>query len=104
VLCATILFFVDDAAEVISAFTYDGNFLTQYPLAIYGRTAVRVLVCVVPLAFVNWLPALHVLDRTDPFGLPTVLRFASPAVAVVSAVVAGLAWRAGVRHYRSTGS
>lgn len=58
----------------------------------------------VPLAFVNWVPALYVLGREAPAGLPWWAAFASPLVAVVCTGLAGLAWRAGLRSYRSTGS
>jgi ABC-2 type transport system permease protein len=61
-------------------------------------------VYVVPLAFVSWLPALYVLGRPAPAGVPEWAVFVSPLVAAVSCGVAGLAWRAGIRSYRSTGS
>ena len=49
----------------------------------------------IPLAFVNWYPALYVLDKPDPFGFPEWLQFASPVVAAVmmSVAAAGLAHR-----------
>lgn len=62
------------------------------------------LTFVVPVAFVNWQPMLYVFDVPDPLGLPVALRFAAPAVATLTAVGAALAWRGGVRRYRSTGS
>lgn len=104
VLGTTIQFAMGDAAEFMNSFTYGGKTLNQYPLAIYGRNAVRLLTYLVPLSFVNWLPALYVLDRPDPLGLPGVLRFAAPVVAALLVVLAAAAWRAGIRHYRSTGS
>lgn len=104
VLGATFQFLATDAAEAVNAFTYGGNFLTQYPMSIYGRDLLRGLVFVVPLAFVNWQPSLYVLSRPDPLGLPVATQFASPLVAVSLALVAGAAWRAGIRRYRSTGS
>ncbi|WP_267596044.1 ABC transporter permease [Carbonactinospora thermoautotrophica] len=104
VLGAAFQVVVADTREVVNAFTYGGNFLTQYPLAIYGRELVHAVTWVVPLAFVNWQPALYLLDRPDPLGLPTVVRFASPAAALLLALVAAAAWRAALRHYRSTGS
>ncbi|GAA3068237.1 ABC transporter permease [Streptosporangium carneum] len=97
-------FLLTDAPEVANAFTYGGNTLTQYPLSVYGGELVRGVTFVVPLAFVNWQPALFVLDRQDPFGLPYWLRFAAPVAALALAAVAMLAWRAGIRRYRSTGS
>jgi len=93
-----------DATEVMNAFTYGGNTLTQFPLSIYPAEVVRSVTFIVPLAFVNWYPALYLLDVEDPFGLPSALQYASPVAAVLAAAAAAVAWRAGVRRYRSTGS
>ncbi|WP_439900803.1 ABC transporter permease [Streptomyces somaliensis] len=101
---AAFQFWAQDAAEVANSFTYGGNTLLQYPPSIFAGELVRGVVYVVPLAFVNWVPALYVLGREAPAGLPPWAAFASPAVAAVCAVLAGLAWRAGIRSYRSTGS
>ncbi|QYC42543.1 hypothetical protein Nocox_24700 [Nonomuraea coxensis DSM 45129] len=97
-------FALTDAPEVVNAFTYGGHQLVQYPLAIYGRDLVRGVTYVLPLAFVNWQPGLYVLGRADPFGTPEFMRFLGPVAAPVLALLAALAWRQGVRHYRSTGS
>ena len=93
-----------DANEVANAFTYGGNTITQYPMTVYPREVVTGLTLLIPLAFVNWYPALYVLDRPDPFGYPDWLRFASPVAAIVLMSIALLVWRTGVRHYASTGS
>jgi ABC-2 type transport system permease protein len=104
VLFGCVQFWTVDASEVANAFTYGGNTLTQYPLTIYPREVVAGLSYLVPLAFVNWYPALYVLDRTDPYGFPEWLRYASPLAAAVLVAVTAVVWRAGVRHYESTGS
>jgi len=104
VLGGAFQFVTSEGSEVANAFTYGGNTLTQYPLTIYPAQAVKLLTFLVPVAFVNWYPALYVLDRPDPFGLPTALQFASPVAALVLCTLAALGWRAGVRRYRSTGS
>lgn len=101
---ASTLFWMQDAAEVTNAFTYGGNTLLGYPPTIFAQDLVRGVVYVVPLAFVNWLPALYILGRPAPAGVPEWAAFVSPLVAAVCCGVAGLAWRAGVRSYRSTGS
>lgn len=90
--------------EVLNTFTYGGNAFTAYPLNIYGGWLRRILAYVVPLGFVNYFPALYILGREDPLGSPEVLRFLSPAVAVLIALVARFAWGMGVRRYRSTGN
>jgi ABC-2 type transport system permease protein len=103
-LAGAVQFVLTDAPEVTSAFTYGSGQLTQYPFAIYGRELVRGVTYGLPLAFVNWQPALYVLDRDDPFGTPGFMRFLGPVAALVLALLAGFAWRLGIRHYRSTGS
>ncbi|MFI7641197.1 ABC transporter permease [Nonomuraea sp. NPDC049400] len=97
-------FVLTDAPEVTNSLTYGSHQLNQYPLSIYGRDLARAVTYVLPLAFVNWQPGLYVLGRADPFGTPEFMRFAGPAAALVLALLAGLAWRQGIRHYRSTGS
>ncbi|GHJ22169.1 transporter [Streptomyces albus] len=97
-------FWAQDAAEVQNAFTYGGTTVLQYPPTVFGKELVRGVTFVVPLAFVNWLPALRMLGRDDPLGLPGWADLAAPAVALVCCLVAGLVWRAGLRAYRSTGN
>ncbi|MFI2432468.1 ABC transporter permease [Streptomyces sp. NPDC018693] len=101
---AAFQFVTQDAAEVQSAFTYGGQTLLQYPPTVFGKDLVRGVTFLLPLAFVNWVPAAYVLGRPYPLGLPEQMAFASPLVAVVCCALAGLAWRAGLRSYRSTGS
>jgi ABC-2 type transport system permease protein len=97
-------FWTTEGGEFTNAFTYGGNFLTQYPINIYSEWARRFLAYVVPMAFVSYFPALYVLGKPDPLGLPSFLRFVSPIIALAACVVAGSAWRFAVRHYRTTGS
>ncbi|MEU9004736.1 ABC transporter permease [Streptomyces sp. NPDC048551] len=101
---AAFQFLAGDAAEVQNSFTYGGCTMLQYPPTVFGKDLLRGVVFVVPLAFVNWLPALYVLGRPDPLGLPGWTAFVSPLVALALFLPASLAWRAGVRSYRSTGS
>ncbi|MFF0448184.1 ABC transporter permease [Streptomyces sp. NPDC004609] len=101
---AAFQFWAQDAAEVQSSFTYGGSTLLQYPPTVFARDLVRGVTFVVPLAFVNWLPALYVLDRPYPLDVPQWLAFLPPLVAAGCCWSAALAWRVGLRSYRSTGS
>jgi ABC-2 type transport system permease protein len=96
-------FWTVDGGEFTNAFTYGGNFMAQYPVDILSAWLRRFLAYIVPLAFVCYFPALYILDKPDPLGLPRVFEFLSPAVALVAACVAGFVWRFAVRHYRSAG-
>ncbi|MEU2269946.1 ABC transporter permease [Streptomyces olindensis] len=101
---AAFQFVAQDASEVQNAFTYGGATLLQYPPAVFAQDLVRGVTFVLPLAFVNWLPASYVLGRPYPLDLPRWVAFASPLVAVACCALAGVAWRVGLRSYRSTGS
>jgi ABC-2 type transport system permease protein len=103
VVGACIAFWTVDGGEFTNAFTYGGTAMAQYPFDIYATWLRRILGFVVPLAFVCYFPALYVLGKTDPLGLPRMLQFSSPLVAAASALVAGAVWRFAVRHYRSAG-
>src|SRR5437879_661321 len=92
-----------DAREVANSMTYGGNFLTQFPMSIYSVWMRRLFGYLIPLAFVNYYPALYLLGKADPTHSPVFLRFISPLVAVGSVAVAGGVWRLAVRRYRSTG-
>ncbi|MFE4971763.1 ABC transporter permease [Kitasatospora sp. NPDC056651] len=101
---ATVQFWWGESKELQNSFTYGGATLLHYPPTIFAKELVAGAVFGVPLAFVNWLPALRILDRPDPLGLPAAFQFASPVAAAVCVLAAGLAWRAGLRAYRGTGS
>jgi ABC-2 type transport system permease protein len=101
---ATIAFWTVDGGEFTNVFTYGGNYLTQYPISIYGDWLRRFLAFVVPMAFVCYFPSLYILDKEDPLGFPRAFQFASPLVAVVALAGAGAIWTLAVRRYRSVGS
>lgn len=101
VIC--IAFWTVEGREAANAFTYGGTTLAQYPVNVYDRWLRGFLAFVVPTAFVSYFPALYVLGKADPLGLPVWLQPASIVVAALSAVVAGSVWQFAVRHYRSAG-
>jgi ABC-2 type transport system permease protein len=101
---ATISFWLIDSFEVTNSFTYGGNVTASYPINIFGVWLRRFLIFVIPIAFISYFPALYLLDKEDPLGLPPSLRFASPPVAAGAMLAGGLLWRVAVRRYRSVGA
>jgi ABC-2 type transport system permease protein len=101
---ATTAFWTPQTAELANIFTYGGNFMTSYPMHIYEEWMREVFTFIIPMAFINYYPALYLLDRPDPFGLPGWTPFLSPLVAGAVFAVSLAVWRFGVRHYQSTGS
>ncbi|GAC1395771.1 MAG: ABC transporter permease [Chloroflexota bacterium] len=101
---AAACFWTVETTEIQNIVTYGGVYMSTYPLPIYRVWIRRLFTYVVPLAFVTYYPALYLLDRPDPLGLPPFCRFLSPALALAACVVAAIAWRAGLRRYTGTGS
>ncbi len=104
IAATAVSFWLVDARELANSVTYGSNFATSYPITIYRPWLRRVMCFAVPGAFVAYFPALALLGRPDPLGLPEALRYSPPLVAVLAVAVAALVWRAGVRHYQGTGS
>ena len=101
---ATLCFWTTESTEAVNAFTYGGTTLAQYPLHVFDIWLRRLFLWLIPLGFTIFLPALYLLDKPDPLGMPGFARFVAPGVAILFAVGSGLLWRVGVRRYRSTGS
>lgn len=104
VLTSCLSFWTVETQEIANAFTYGGNTLTSYPIDVYGGVLRRIVVFVIPLAFVAYLPAAELLDKPLPYGLPHAIAWLAPAVAVVLVAIARTVWLLAIRHYRSTGS
>ena len=104
VVTASISFWAVGAREVANTFTYGGSFAHQYPLHIFARWVRTLLGWILPMAFVAYVPAVHLLDAHNPLDLPSWLAATPPLVAVVAVLVARAVWSAGIRAYQSTGS
>lgn len=104
VATSTVAFWWIESGELAHSLTYGGRDVASYPMTIYGDLFRRVFGLGLGFAFVAYHPALVLLGRTDPLGLPGWAGWVSPAVAAPAVVVAWLCWRTGIRHYRSTGS
>jgi len=104
VATATVAFWWIESGEVGNAFTYGGRDLTSYPVTVYSGWFRQVFAYGLGFAFVAYYPALALLGRPDPLGLPSWVGWLAPGVCLPAAAVAAIVWRIGVRHYRSTGS
>jgi ABC-2 type transport system permease protein len=104
VVATATIFWLVEGQELPNALTYGSSLFTSYPVSVFSGWLLRLMAFVVPGAFVAYYPALAILGKPDPLGLPAVLPYSAPVVAVVASGVAALAWRAGLRHYVGTGS
>lgn len=104
VATATVSFFWVESGELANSVTYGGRDFTSYPVTVFEGWFRAAFAYGLGFAFVSYQPALALLGRADPLGLPAWAGWAAPGVALVALAGAAAAWRVGVRHYRSTGS
>jgi ABC-2 type transport system permease protein len=104
VVNATLAFYTTQGLEVMNTVTYGGLETAQYPLAIYEPSLRKFFTFVVPLASMNYLPALVLLDRAPPGSALAWAGMLSPLAGPAFLVASALVWRVGVRRYRSTGA
>jgi ABC-2 type transport system permease protein len=96
-------FWLVEGTEVTNALTYGSAYLAEWPTGVLPTVLARFFTFVVPAAFAGYLPALAILGRPDPGGLPGWVPWLAPLVAALAAGVAALLWRAGIRHYVGAG-
>ncbi len=104
IIGSTTTFWTVQRIEVINIFTYGGSEMMSYPMHIYSKWMRRFFTYVIPAIFLNYYPALYLLDKSDPVHMPSLAPFLSPVVGVGTMAVALAFWRFGVRHYASTGT
>ena len=104
VLQATLSFWTVEGLEIMNAVTYGGTETAQYPLTIYRPWFRSIFTFLIPLACVNYLPAGLLFGRTHAALSTAPLLALCPIAGVLFLGFSLLCWRAGVRHYCSTGS
>lgn len=104
VATSSVGFWMVEGSEIANGFTYGGNYLASFPFSVFGTTMRRLFTFVIPVAFVAYLPALALLGRDDPMGLPAWTSWSAVPVSLLACVAAWLAWRAGLRRYVGAGS
>ena len=76
----------------------------QYPIDIFGK-AFRVIVTgLIPVAFMNYYPALLLLGKQERLGSAWWLSCMSPLVALLLVGIVLMLWRLALRQYSSSGS
>jgi ABC-2 type transport system permease protein len=90
----------DAAIDMIMEF----NFLVQhYPIDIFGLWFRVIVTGLIPVAFMNYYPALMLLNKFDPHGASAWLVYMSPVVALVLSIIASGVWQLALSRYSSSG-
>ncbi len=75
----------------------------NYPLSIFGTILQYLFTFILPLAFVAYLPATALLDRTADLQVSPAFAFAAPLMGLVLAFVAAVVFNNELKHYQSAG-
>ena len=98
-IIAALSFFTIQPLDCLNILTYGMREFGQYPFSVYGKTVLRLLTFVVPLALVQYYPLLYLLDREN-----SILYGLMPLLSLLFLIPALLLYRIGLRCYQSTGS
>jgi len=101
---STITFWTMQSIQAVNILTYGGTDLMSYPMQIYPPFIQRFFTFVVPFIFLNFYPALYILDKPDPLNFPSFAPFLAPLVALIFFLAALRFWRFGIEHYQSSGT
>ena len=104
VIGATITFWTIESIEVMNIFTYGGAEMMSYPMAIYPGWMRKFFTYILPAIFINYYPALFILDKSDPLGMPKSLAFLAPLVGLAIFGASLVFWKQGLKQYQSTGT
>jgi ABC-2 type transport system permease protein len=101
---ASLFWTLGQTTELQNILTYGGNAALSYPVSIYGRWFRRVVTYGIPLAFVNYFPALAALGKVEAEGWPAYVPWLSPLVCLAVLACGRAAFDRGLSRYESTGS
>ena len=104
VIGGTISIWTVEAIEIMNVLTYGGSYAVSYPMTVFQDWLRRFFTYIVPAIFLNFYPALWILEKPDPFNFPNFAHYIAPVVGLTLLAVALSFWRFGLRHYQSTGS
>lgn len=101
---AAITFRTLDSLSIRIFFDNIFNRFAGYPTSIFDRSVQALLLWVIPVAFVAWVPATVLLDRTDELPFAGWLAWFSPLLGVLAIALAAWVFVRESRHYQSSGS
>jgi len=101
---AAITFWTVESIEIVNIFTYGGSEMMSYPMNIYQNWLRSFFTYILPAIFLVYYPALWLLNKPDPLGMPAFAPLLSPVVGAGVLALSLAFWQYGIKHYQSTGS
>ena len=103
-LSATVALLTTKSGKLTDILITASKEAATFPISIYPLAVRLFLTFILPVAFVTYYPALHLLEKDQFLGMPKYFQFGAPIVAIALLLCCYALWRIGMRHYHSTGS
>lgn len=75
-----------------------------YPISFYPAVIQKLLIYIIPFAFVNYFPAQYYMRKPDLAFFWNGYLYLTPVVGAVAFYLVFLFWKIGLKHYASTGN
>ena len=99
-LISCVTFWTTKAGALSSLFTQIYLLTQKYPVTIFGRGFRFLVTGLVPVAYLNFYPAVYLLDKPDaPYWLCRI----APLIALGWVVIAAVVWHIGLQRYNGSG-
>lgn len=83
---------------------FNARRFSGYPISFYPAIIQKLLMFIVPFAFVNYFPSQFFLNKPEMHSFWTGYLYLPPFVAVIIYVIVYMFWKQGVKRYSSTGT
>ena len=97
-------FWIVKIDELVGMLYYNTRKFAGYPISIYPAFIQKMLMFVVPFAFVNYFPAQFFLRKPDMAAFWTGYLYLTPVLSVVLFFLAFQVWRFSLKRYASVGN
>lgn len=101
---ATFSFFTIRVTEIRDLMFYNVRKFAGYPISIFPSFIQKIMIFIIPFAFVNYFPAQFFLRKHDMQMFWSGYIYLSPLVAFTIFLIARSLWKFGLKHYSSTGT
>ena len=104
VFFSSFAFHIREVAGLRHFIFWQSRKFATFPLSIYGNVIKSVFTFVFPFAFVNYFPALYLLDKKELLQGKQYLFYIHPIVGILIISLACAFWKYSLRFYKSSGN
>lgn len=99
IIQSAICFYTIESLELMNIFTDGAREFSKLPFGLYGKHILMILTFIVPLALIQYYPALVLFHKSD-----SMVYMLSPLLSLLFIIPTIILWKQGRKHYKSIGS